>query len=251
MIGSRHIRWAVWGFFLGAAPLIVGFPSIEGAALPKASVPRLEGSVVVDGNLEEGVWSKALVLGPFVENGRGGGTADRTYVRVFVDDEALYLAWSIYDRDIQATLVERDSRFWEEEVVEFFLAIEALDRYFELQWNPLGGVFDATISNRLDPGGKSQGIDGDWSFTAVNMKSAVSVDGTVSNAEDIDRIWTVETVIPFKDLEIERPKAGVQWRANFYRFNRGGGVGVEKQSWSPTLDGSFHQPSRFGILTFE
>ena len=217
--------------------------------ISKAVIPRVESEPKIDGKLDEAAWNTATRL-ILVENDSGKQTKEAASVRVMVTADALWLGWTMSDRDIQATFVERDSHFWEEEVAEFFVTAGALDRYFELQWNPLGGVFDAIISNRLDSKGKSRGIDGDWSFTAKGMKSAVKVSGTVADSSDVDRSWTVEVKVPFADLGLTAPKPGEQWRANFYRFNRGGGVGVEKQSWSPTLDGSFHQPSRFGILEF-
>ena len=219
--------------------------------LGTASVPKLSGGVTLDGKLDESIWSKSRILGPFVENDRGGKAVEMTTVRLFFDNENLYLGWEIFDRDIQATFVARDSHFWEEEVVEFFLSTATLDRYFELQWNPLGGIFDAIIHNRLDAKGRSKGIKGDWDFTAKTMRSKVKVSGSVSDSSNRDDKWTVEAVIPFVDLGVAPPGSGVEWRANFYRFNRGGQVGVEKQSWSPTLDSSFHQPSRFGVLRFE
>jgi len=219
--------------------------------IDRASVPKLEGGVTLDGKLDESIWSKSRILGPFVENDRGGKAVEMTTVRLFFDDQNLYLGWEIFDRDIQATFVARDSHFWEEEVVEFFLSTTTLDRYFELQWNPLGGIFDAIIYNKLNSEGKSKGIKGDWDFTAEKMTSKVEVSGTVSDSSNKDEKWTVEAVIPFADLGVESPHSGVEWRANFYRFNRGGEIGVEKQSWSPTLDRMFHQPSRFGVLRFE
>lgn len=217
--------------------------------ISKAVIPRIDSEFEVDGKLNEPAWSTAARL-ILVENDSGKQVIESTVVQVLITADALLLGWTMSDRDIQATFTERDSHFWEEEVVEFFVTAGEVDRYFELQWNPLGGVFDAIISNRLDSEGKSQGIDGDWSFTAKGMKSAVKISGTVANSSDVDRLWTVEVKVPFSDLGLATPKSGDRWRANFYRFNRGGGVGVEKQSWSPTLDGSFHQPSRFGVLEF-
>ncbi len=215
------------------------------------SVPRYEGNVSIDGVLDEASWERAMVLKPLVKNGDGERGLYRTQVRLFASDEALYIGWEIDDDDIQATFTARDSHFWEEEVVEFFLATNEITDYFEFQWNPLGGIFDARIRNRLGRDGKSKGIEGDWSYTAAKMKSRVQVNGTVANDTDTDHGWVVEVAIPYSDLGIAPPKKGTQWRANFYRFNRGGSVSVEKQSWSPTLDPSFHQPSRFGILRFD
>lgn len=231
--------------------LLFGSRGIGEEPLSSASVPKLDGELTLDGVLDEGVWAKSRVLGPLVENDRGGKALEKTTVRLFFDDENLYLGWEIFDQDIQATFVDRDSHFWEEEVVEFFLSTADLEQYFELQWNPLGGIFDAIIHNQLDANGKSMGIQGEWGFTAKRMRSKVSLKGTVSDAADTDDKWTVEAIIPFADLGVQMPGAGVEWRANFYRFNRGKPVKVEKQSWSPTLDKMFHQPSRFGVLRFE
>ena len=248
-----------WGVFLIALWLAYWFPlagaekaaDLKSLPAPKRVViPRLRGPVKVDGDLGEPAWSKAVVLTPFYQNDGSGRERENTEVRLWYDDTALYLGWYCRDSDIQATFTNRDSKFWEEEVVEFFVTPKGLSRYFELQWNPLGGVFDAIIDNDLDLRGVSKEIRGDWSFTAKGMKSAVIVKGTVGNSSDKDEFWHVEVVIPFADLGQAAPKPGDVWRGNFYRFNRGNGLPVEQLSWSPTLLPGFHQPSRFGYLEF-
>lgn len=218
---------------------------------PKRTVvPRLAGEIKVDGKLDEAVWEKAAALGPFLKNDGSGQESESTRVRIWYDDQALYMGWTCRDTDIQATFKARDSKFWEEEVAEFFLTSGDLRRYYELQWNPLGGVFDAIITNDLDEKGASKNFKGDWDYTAAGMKSAVIVDGTVAKSDDQDRQWQVEVMVPFADLKEAAPKAGAVWRANFYRFNRAKGREAELISWSPTLYPSFHQPARFGFLEF-
>ncbi|MGH7958794.1 MAG: carbohydrate-binding family 9-like protein [Opitutaceae bacterium] len=216
----------------------------------RAIVPKLQGTIVVDGDLVEPVWKKAAVLAPFQHNDGSGREREATTVRIWYDDTALYLAWTCRDSDVQATFTARDSRFWEEEVAEFFVTSKDLTRYFELQWNPLGGVFDAIITNELDEHGISKKFGGDWSYTAKQMKSAVQLKGTAANSSDIDESWQVEVVIPFSDLGQSAPKPGEVWRANFYRFNRGKNQTPEQLSWSPTRLRGFHQPGRFGFLEF-
>jgi hypothetical protein len=213
-------------------------------------VPKLNGPVTVDGDLNEPVWAKAAVLSPFLQNDGSGAEREKTVVRLWYDDTALYLGWTCTDSDIEATFTARDSKFWEEEVVEFFVTSKTLNRYFELQWNPLGGVFDAIIDNKLDQQGVSTNFTGDWNFTAKGMKSAVKVKGTVGNANDKDDSWQVEVVLPFADLGEPAPKPAAVWRANFYRFNRAKDQSPELLSWSPTRFPSFHQPARFGYLEF-
>lgn len=213
-------------------------------------IPKLQGLVTVDGKLDEAVWAKAVLLSPFVLNDGSGPEREKTAVRAWYDDTALYLGWTITDTDIQATFTARDSKFWEEEVAEFFVTAGSLERYFELQWNPLGGVFDAVISNKMDARGVSTNFTGNWSFTARGMKSAVKLKGTAGNSNDKDQMWQAEVMIPFADLGEATPEPKAVWRANFYRFNRAKGQPPELLSWSPTLLPSFHQPTRFGYLEF-
>jgi hypothetical protein len=215
-----------------------------------AIVPRIDTPVKIDGVLDEQPWQKAARLGPFVRNDTSIPARVRTEVRLWYDQTALYLGWICEDYDIQATFTQHDSRFWEEEVVEFFVTPGPLDRYFELQWNPLGGTFDAIIANELAPDSSSRQFKGDWSYTAPGMTHAVRVDGSVQDSRDRDTRWTVEARIPFADLKARTPERGDVWRGSFYRFNRDHDGEPEPLSWSPTIFPGFHQPARFGYLRF-
>jgi hypothetical protein len=239
-----------WLVFSGAAAPV---SEPDPASLPpprRVVIPKLQGALTLDGVLDEPVWARAVDIGAFVLADTGGAVREATSVRAWYDDAALHLGWTCVDADIQATFTARDSKFWEEEVVEFFVTRGDLARYYELQWNPLGGVFDALIANELDARGVSRRIVGDWSFTAAGMRSAVKVSGTVQQSDDRDERWQVEVTIPFADLGGAAPKPGEVWRGNFYRYNRDAKRPVELQSWSPVFLRGFHQPSRFGYLEF-
>jgi len=216
----------------------------------RITIPKLQEPIKIDGELNEPAWSKAARLTPFFRNKTGEPEREHTELRLWYDEDALYLGWICQDVDIQATFTNRDSKFWEEEVVECFITSKDLTRYFELQWNPLGGVFDAIITNQLNTKGVSTNFDGDWSYTAQGMKSAVKLIGTVNNSDKKDELWQVEVRIPFADLGQKCPKPQEVWRANFYRFNRTKDQPVEDLSWSPTRLSSFHEPSRFGYIEF-
>jgi hypothetical protein len=216
----------------------------------RITIPKSQASVKIDGELNEPVWNKAALLTPFFRNKSGEPEREHTEVRLWYDDDALYLGWICKDSDIQATFTNRDSKFWEEEVAECFITPKDLTHYFELQWNPLGGVFDAIITNQLNEKGISSNFDGDWSYTAKEMKSAVKLIGMVNNSDSKDELWQVEVRLPFRDLGQMTPKPMDVWRANFYRFNRTKGQPVEDLSWSPTRLPSFHEPSRFGYIEF-
>jgi len=212
-------------------------------------IPKIIADISIDARLNESVWQQAAKVSLAEKTGATPGR-EATEVRLCYNEDALYLAWICSDSDIQATFTERDSRFWEEEVCEFFVTKENLEQYFELQWNPLGGEFDAIIDNKLDDSGISHGIDGHWEYTAKSMKSAVVVDGSVSDSGDSDVKWQVEVRVPFSDLNVSTPNPGETWRGNFYRFNRGTGYEAEGLAWSPVTLPSFHQPSQFGYLVF-
>jgi len=248
-----RIIFVVVGCLVTFFSAVAADKSIDLKSLPapnRVVVPKLHGPVTVDGDLSEAVWTKATVLSPFVQNDGSGPEREKTVVRVWYNDTALYLGWTCTDSDIQATFTARDSKFWEEEVVEFFVIAGSLDRYYELQWSPFGGVFDAIISNKMDQSGVSTNFTGDWGFTAKGMKSAVKLKGTAGNSSDKDESWQAEVIIPFADLGEGAPKPTTVWRANFYRFNRAKGQEPELLSWSPTLLPGFHQPMRFGYLEF-
>lgn len=246
-----------WTAMFACGVLLLGFAAnllmAEDAAPTeprRAVIPRLSAELKVDGRLDEPVWQRAAVLRPFFPNSGKGHDSEATEVRVWYDGEALHIGWLCDDRDIQATMRARDSRFWEEEVAEFFIAPVKLEEYFELQWNPLGGVFDAIIRNRIGDDGRSNKFEGEWGYTARGMASAVRVDGTVGDSSDLDRAWVIEASIPFSDLRMPTPAPGTVWRGNFYRFSRGKNDPEQQLAWSPTRLSGFHEPTRFGHLEF-
>ncbi|MEW6236551.1 MAG: carbohydrate-binding family 9-like protein [Candidatus Omnitrophota bacterium] len=213
-------------------------------------IPYQEGEMKIDAVFDEPQWKQAAIISPFyLNNGTKEGT-EATELRLFYDDKRLYLGWTCTDSDIQATLTQRDASLWDEEVAEAFLAPHDPCRYFELQWNPLGTIFDAIITNQVGSNGLSIKINGDHSFTAQEMKSAVIVDGKINDPNVKDKEWRVEVAIPFSDLQTKTPVLGDVWRGAFYRYNRTTRKALELLAWSPTLTPSFHEPSRFGYIEF-
>src|SRR5580765_8987354 len=56
-------------------------------------VPKLTVQIKLDGELNESVRSKAVVLKPFYKNDGSGREREQTEVRLWYDDQALYLGW--------------------------------------------------------------------------------------------------------------------------------------------------------------
>ena len=240
-------KWLGYAGILSAEGNLTDYPLPEPLHIPKLTIRE---EVKIDGVLDEDFWKKATKFSQFV--GRQGETALRESTELYLgyDDKWLYLAWVVEDSDIRATMTERDSHFWEEEVVEFFFTAEGLNTYFEFQWNPLGGVFDAVIRNWLREDGTSRQFKGDWSYTSSGMEHAVVMEGKSMDTTVKDKGWTVEVRIPFSDLGRSTPEPGEVWRGNFFRINRFEKDAEEYSCWSPVMHGNFHQPVRFGYLIF-
>ena len=105
-----------------------------------------------------------------------------------------------------------------------------LDRYFELQWNPLGGTFDAIITNELGVDGRSKQFKGTVSYPRRIITFAVNADGTVPIRATAIGDGRLKCASPFADLRVPTPRSCDVWRANFYRFNRDSGSETEQLS---------------------
>ena len=217
--------------------------------LPRVQIPKLSGSVMIDGELQEQLWKQAAIIPGFRPNDGNANSDSATELRLWYNDDALFLGWRCHDQSILATMTNRDDRLWNQDVVEFFITPGELGRYFEFQWSPLGTVFDAVVTNRCDESGNSSGYQFEPTFNAVGLKSAVKITRPSSAPGDLTT-WNVEAMVPFADLNQTTPKPGDVWRGNFFRIDHGTNQPAEASSWSPTRSPQFHHPNRFGSIVF-
>ena len=164
-----------------------------------------------------------------------------THVAAYFDDSDLTIVFSGIDDDVVATYLEHDAPLYEEDVVEVFLAPEAITRYFELEVNPLGTTFDGIIDS---PDGVRATMKTDLAWTCDGLFAAIRRDNEV-----------VDTVIriPFSSLGRKAPVDGETWRANFYRIDRSETRDSEFSAWQPTMKqpADFHVPAAFGEIRFQ
>jgi hypothetical protein len=110
---------------------------------------------------------------------------------------------------------------------------ESPDLYYEFEVNPLGALFDARIES---PERRRAGMRSvpEWNCP-----------GFVARVKRRPDRWSASLRIPLDALCGSAPP---EWRANFYRIDRGSPD--EFSAWSPTLENpaDFHVPERFGIL---
>ena len=174
----------------------------------------------------------------------GGIPRLSTTVATWFDEQYLTVLFSAADDRIEATHFAHDASLYEEDVFEVFLAAGDARRYFELEVNPRGTLFDAIIDS---PRGVRDGLRADRSWTCEGMWAAVRIlgsNGTIA----------VDTVlrIPFAGLGVPTPDAATAWRANFFRIDRHPERGDEYSAWQPTLadPADFHVAAAFGTLRF-
>ncbi len=210
---------------------------------PSYEAARTRTPIRVDGFLDDAAWSKAPLLGPFVNSRDGSPSPLVTEAKVLYDDKFLYFASRFVDDNIWATMTRRDDHLWTEEVVEVFLQADPHQTsYIELEVNPLGALIDIFLLDRRKPLHYE-------SWNSEKIKWAVHVDGTVDGKPG-DKEWTCEIAFPMEDVVPAPnipPKPGDRWRLNMYRVEQL----PEKAmlAWSPT-GGDFHQPAKFGEIVF-
>ncbi|MBI1852263.1 MAG: carbohydrate binding family 9 domain-containing protein [Planctomycetes bacterium] len=202
----------------------------SGTERPVATALRVDRPPVIDGRLDEPVWSQAPSIGPFTqqEPDEGAPPTQPTDVRVLYDNDYLYIGIRCFDSEpenIIATQMGRDADLDTDDRV--MIVIDTfLDRRnaFFFEMNPAGAKVDALIQNNGQD--FNEPWDGIW-------EGKGSID---------DKGWVVEIAIPFKTLNF---KPGL----DTWGFNVGRNLKRRREAsrWaSARLDVGFQQVSEAG-----
>jgi len=220
-------------------------PDAAGKELPEYTILQTAGPIAVDGMLIERSWQAAEIIDAFVFPWWEEGAKERTEARILWDDQNLYVAFVAHDRHISAVLTERDDPVSQDDCVEVFVAPDTgeVANYFNFEFNALGTILDRSPRN-----------DRSKTWNAEGVEIGITIDGTLNEESDVDRLWIAEIAIPFAtfaDFSPQLPpRGGDVWRLNLYRT--GGQVDLQYITWSDTRTArpSFHVPERFGIVRF-
>ena len=161
--------------------------------------------IVIDGKMEEDVWSKSQTINSFYSNDRK--LDNGVEVSVISDKENIYLFWKVEDSTpVTANIVKNDSALVGDDYVQVNLkpimpdSIKyARDYSFSIAVNPNGALWDAYF----DP------YDAGYFFTSWPSKTKLKA---IKNG---DR-YSVEMAIPFSDLDIYSDP-GWKWNLTFNR----------------------------------
>ena len=238
---------------------------------------RTAGPIQVDGKLDEASWSMAPRSEPFVDIVTGAPAWFDTRVAMLWDDHCLYFGFTVEETDVRAYLTERDSRIYEDNDVEVFIAgqnayyefeINALNTIYEVFWiwkdalapgSPYFGrpefnpatqrtmVLDG-VGGHVHPRGERWGFL-DWDFPGLR------------HAVRVDRGWTVELAFPWEGLRwladgrALPPRHGDVWRidcSRFQQFDRNGTKLEPSAGWTWNRHGHYdsHIPETFTFVEF-
>ncbi len=177
-------------------------------------VPRLDGTIHIDGVLEEAEWTRAAKVGNFseVEPGDNVKPAVETEVRLAYDAHALYVAFHCHDDPtaIRATFSDRDN-FQADDIVFFVLdTFHNHQTAYQLGVNPYGLQVD--ILRNMD--------DEDVTYDLVWQSAGRMVEDG----------WVAEIAVPFKSLRF--PDTDEQkWGFHCVRIRPR--ESYEQMSWAP------------------
>lgn len=222
---------------------------LENLSVPRTvSVPILEKSPEIDGDLSDDAWEKAIALQPFFMLGGNGETASVTCeVKVGMAEGNLFLAWRNAEPEMGKVKISEPPS-WSDDTVEIFLAPDPQaqpDGYVQFGVTPAGGRLSS-----VKAGQGARRFYTDW----FSQETTVPPQGLAPALDNLawqvgvqrgENGWTAEAVIPLTAICGGRlpPVCGFQ----LARSRKIGGT-EENSCWSLTEGTTFHRPARFGQL---
>lgn len=221
---------------------------------------------IIDGRIEQKEWKDAKWSEYFEDISESVKPLMKTRMKILWDDDYLYIAAQLEEKDIWATLNKHDDIIFKDNDFEVFIdPNNDATNYFEIEINALGTVMDLFMHKTYKRGGP---MDMKWNCTG--MKSAVYIKGTLNDHSNKDRFWSVEMAIPYVNLErpgrISKPVIGSSWRINFSRVQwqlipsnksyikkmnpDGSKIPEYNWVWSPQGVIDMHIPEKWGYLNF-
>ncbi|WP_165041761.1 carbohydrate-binding family 9-like protein [Dysgonomonas sp. ZJ709] len=224
---------------------------------------------VIDGNINDDVWKKAAWTVYFedIEGDLKPKPYYETRMKMLWDDKYIYFAAELKDPHVWANLRKHDEIVFYDNDFEIFIdPSNTTHKYFEIEINALNTIFDLFLAKPYRNGGPAH-----HEWNTPGMLHAVNIQGTLNNASDEDKGWTVEIAVPFTALSMmgytaSAPKDNDIWRLNFSRVQwqtdivngkyvkkkdtKGKDLPEHNWVWSPQGVINMHLPERWGYVQF-
>jgi len=225
-------------------------------------------SIIIDGDESDISWNNVKWSDSFIDIQGKNTPKYNTKVKILWDETYFYILAKLEEPHVWATITKHDAIIFHNNDFEVFVDPDGDSHgYYELEINALNTSWDLLVSKPYRE--LNQPILNDWHITG--FKSAVKINGTLNNPNDIDKGWVVEMAIPwavyktsyFQDIV---PRNAF-WRINFSRVNwdfqltNEGKYQREKDKkgnllheynwvWSPTGVINMHEPEKWGYVYF-
>lgn len=215
-------------------------------------VQRMKDNPTIDADWNKAAWKGVTPLTLEYYMGEEPAHQPKAQCKVAYDDQSLYVIWKVEDRYVLARRTKHEQDVWRDSCVELFFTPggDPKERgYFNLETNCTGvKLFGVHVA-----GGKDKKVTAE---DFAGIVTANSLKGPIDPEIAEPTTWTLEYKIPLSLVEkfgqVERPKPGVTWRANFYKCADDASH-PHWLTWSPVThaEPSFHLPKFFGTLAFE
>lgn len=192
------------------------------------TVPRSPGGILIDGVINEEMWRGAAQAGQFYLNGGKGISKAHTDALLLYDETNLYVAFTCDEPGRRKPLIQGGA-VWDDDEVEVWI-------YPDGRANDYRQVLVNSANSKAS-------FSSSGSFP-VGVVSAVHVTEGQS--------WSVEMMIPWKDLGFDSPRPGDQWRISLCRYRPAGkDFNDEQIVWAPLQTDGFKDLEHFGTLVFK
>jgi len=230
-------------------------------------VPKTDEVIIIDGHANETAWKNATYSDKFIDIEGVKQPQFDTQIKMLWDDTHLYVFAEMEEPHIWGYLKQRDTIIFYNNDFEVFIdPFDSGISYGEIEINALNTVWDLFLDKPYRVGGNA-----DFNWNLDDMKTAVTINGTLNEPSDIDSLWTVEMAIPLQPFVSMKhnaenyPKDGEQWRINFSRVEWDHDL-VNGKYYRKKVDGNYlkehnwvwsnqkvinmHEPEKWGFLQF-
>ena len=203
---------------------------VEGQRMVHTVYPTAD-PPVIDGRLDDTGWSEALAIPRLVKFGQSEPADSPTTIKLVYDDEAIYVAFACMGQDPNSYIARAGSSgMWMSDHVELFFRTR-LDKAI---YGHLGLRIDGAKVVEYKPD-QFKPLAGEF---ADQWQTAI---------QTVPRGWTAEVRVPYATLgDIEAPRPGQSWLANFCRQNFASG---EMGTWGREMSW-FHDQHAWGRIVF-